>query len=946
MPILDIKNKIEKLVNQLGVHSKENNLEATHSKFIQPFFESLGWNFNTDVKSENFENSTINAFQIDNVTRFYLKEFSADSSLELLKDEILSCISYAYNKGVTWAIITNFKETRVYNTESTGRTLASMQHYSFLASEYVENFKNLSDLTKKQFSLNVLDSDAEYFGKKPKRISIDKQLLDDLLSYRNILVTDIIKENSISENDVEFAAQKILNRLIFIRSCGDRQIENRHLITAIHEWEENKNKKLIYYLQEIFSDFRGRYGSILFEKHPCDELTINDDVLKQIIEGLYQSKKKAIKYNFAHIEHDSLGKMYENYLGTVQQKQDGAYYTPSYISKYICQNTIIPYLSKSNVTNIQDLILEYSNNLEELESKIHDIKILDPACGTGEFLIRAIDVLLEISTEIQAQKEAKGHYQTSDSTSRKAPRSLKKKKSDQTIFQTFDKDIENQQLRKIIQNNIHGVDINKEAIEITQLNLFLKLATSSQQLMDVSKNILVGNSLIDDLSVDSKAFDWEKEFPEKFDVVIGNPPYVRYQEYFHIKEYLKDNYLVYHGSADLLVYFFEHSLNKLKNNGILNLITSNKWFKTTYGKPLRELLEQNKIEDVVDFGDIQIFKNATTYPCIVKIKKIKKMDSKIRICKVTKSNFIPFESYVKDNIFSMEQKMLNSKGWNFSNEKIFLILKKIIEQSIPLGAYVNNKIHWGMMTGLSKAFVITEEQKNQIVADDPNCEKIIKPFLEGKDLGRYRINWKNKYLIFTRRGLNIEDYPSIKKHLEKFKPELTAKKHKSDKIGRRPGTYKWYEPIDPVTYYKGFESPKIIYGSFVVKPRFTIDYDGYYANNANFIIPVTDKKLLGILNSKLGWFLIKNNCTQIQSGFQLIGDYFKNIPISKNSSIELEKNVGEILKLNSQYIHETSEKKKIEMAINIQKIDKEIDKLVYKLYEITDEEKAIIESSV
>ena len=174
--------------------------------------------------------------------------------------------------------------------------------------------------------------------------------------------------------------------------------------------------------------------------------------------------------------------MYENYLGTVQQKKDGAYYTPSYISKYICENTIIPYLSKSNTTTIPDLISEYENDLEELESKIHDIKILDPACGTGEFLIRAIDVLLEISKQIQRKKELQGKYQTADSTSRKAPRSLKKKKSDRTTFQTFDKDIENQQLRTIIQNNIHGVDINEEAIEITQLNLFLKLATSSQKL--------------------------------------------------------------------------------------------------------------------------------------------------------------------------------------------------------------------------------------------------------------------------------------------------------------------------------------------------------------------------------------------------------------------------------------------------------------------------------
>ena len=312
----DLKNSIQKLVDKLDSIDEKYDDKNTSLDFIHPFFEELGWDFKTDVKSESSQGT---GFQIDKVTRFYLKEFPLNSSLESFKEDILALLSYAYNKGVTWAIVTNFKETRVYNSESTGKTLASMQHYSFLASEYIEKFEYLSDLTKKQFSLNVLDSDAEYFGKKPKRISIDKQLLQDLLEYRNLLVSNIIKENSISERDAERATQKILNRLIFIRSCGDRQIENRYLKSSVRDWEENKNKKLIQHLQEIFSYFRGRYGSTLFEKHSCDDLIINDLTLVNVIDGLYQSKQKAIQYNFAEIEHDTLGKIYEDYLGTIQQ---------------------------------------------------------------------------------------------------------------------------------------------------------------------------------------------------------------------------------------------------------------------------------------------------------------------------------------------------------------------------------------------------------------------------------------------------------------------------------------------------------------------------------------------------------------------------------------------------------------------------------------------------
>ena len=238
---------------------------------------------------------------------------------------------------------------------------------------------------------------------------------------------DIIKNNSVEEDQAQHLVQKILNRLIFIRSCGDRKIEERYLISSFNEWKENKNKKLMEYLSETFAYFRGRYGSSLFEKHPCNNLKINDKVLAEIIPGLYKSNKKLIAYDFSLMSSNVLGKMYENYLGTIQRKKDGAYYTPNYISEYICENTIISYLSKSNTTNIHELISEYSDNIEELELKIQNIKILDPACGTGEFLIHVIDLLLKISKIIQNTKEKRGHF----------THTVKKKKSGTATFATF-----------------------------------------------------------------------------------------------------------------------------------------------------------------------------------------------------------------------------------------------------------------------------------------------------------------------------------------------------------------------------------------------------------------------------------------------------------------------------------------------------------------------------
>ena len=291
------KTVIGGLVSKLSTINEENyDKSRTFEEFTRPFFETLGWDFQTDVKEpedSTTENKADYAFQIDGVSRFYLSVVPPSKSLEDRK-QILPLTGFAYNKGVTWAILTNFKETRVYNTEAPGTSPRAMQHYSFSSSEYISKFEELLNLTKKQFSLNVLDSDAVYFGKKPKRVPIDQQLLKDLLSYRDMLVDDITKNNSITEEQAGQAVQKILNRLIFIRSCGDRQIEDRHLKSSLGDWKNNKNKKLVEYLREIFAYFRGRYGSSLFEKHACDNLIISDPVLEEIIEGLYAFKRKIV----------------------------------------------------------------------------------------------------------------------------------------------------------------------------------------------------------------------------------------------------------------------------------------------------------------------------------------------------------------------------------------------------------------------------------------------------------------------------------------------------------------------------------------------------------------------------------------------------------------------------------------------------------------------------
>jgi hypothetical protein len=981
MDISQSKKTIENLLLKSKANTGVYNANSTLHDFVQPFFESLGWNFKSDVIDYLDDDAADKEFQIDGITKFFLKIIPRGTSIESSREQIESLTTLAYNRGITWAIATNFQEMRVYNTEASGNTLKSMEHYSFTENQYISKFDDyLLDLTPHQFSRNILDSNAEWLGSKPIRIPIDKQLLKDLLSFRNLLVINILKNNSIKNEDAERAAQKILNRLIFIRSCGDRQIEQRHLKSSLSDWEKNKNKNktLMVHLQDIFQHFNDVYGSTLFQKHPCDSLIISDRILQDVINGLYQSKEKAVKYDFAHIEHDSLGKMYENYLGTVQQKKDGAYYTPSYISKYICETTIIPYLSKSNATTIPDLISEYENNLDELESKILDIKILDPACGTGEFLIRAIDILLEISKQIQRKKELQGKYRTVDSTSRKSPRSLKKKKSDLTTLQTFDKDIENQQLRTIIQNNIHGVDINEEAIEITQLNLFLKLSTSSQQLIDLSKNILIGNALVDDPSVDSKAFDWESEFGELldpkirdsgFDIIVGNPPYIRvqYLEHEHI-DWFKKNKETAIGKIDASGMFFELGKKFLKKNGIMSYITSNQFQVADYGKKTRPfLLREFRILEIIDFGDKQPFENATTYVSIYRLQNTAPQNFKY--LEVTNNDLEKF--FDKKKFVEIDIEKLSSEPWVLGSDKALKLIEKIKSNHKKIGEIGNAST--GLITGKDGILKL----KNDKIKNEGLELDCLLPTLVSKDVKRYMpvkptTHVIYPYLIENDKNIlilesELKKYPNIFKYLSKNKSNLIKRKDSRELFPKE----KWFGLVRP-GQLNNFKKEKIITPGESKEHKFTLDKTGsgfFFARVSSILIddPNYDLKyVLGVMNTKVIRFFLQKTAPKKENGFFSYTNKFLNdvpIPISTEKIRKsIENDVTDILKLNLD-IENTKkevlknieinykftikkEKNILKIQESIKKIEENMEKEVYKLYDITDEEKKIIESSI
>ncbi len=353
------------------------------------------------------------------------------------------------------------------------------------------------------------------------------------------------------------------------------------------------------------------------------------------------------------------------------------------------------------------------------------------------------------------------------------------------------------------------MDIDTQAVEVTKLSLLLKVLegeteqTIAQQLKlfhtralpDLGNNIKCGNSLIgmdfyhgeqmsmglfdDEEQYRINAFDWDGKggFPEimragGFDAMVGNPPYVRQETLGDkFKEYAAGKYKTYAGTADLYVYFIERCVNLLNDRGLFSFIVANKWMRANYGEALRRWMVEHRIHEIVDFGDLPVFQNITTYPCIITLSG-RPGKKRTVICKVKNLEFKDLTEYVRQNSFQVDIESLKAEGWGLGDRKNTDLLEKIKAQGIPLGEYVNGKIFYGIKTGLNEAFVIDEATKKRLIKEDRKSSEIIKPFLAGKEIKRYQPAQPLQYFIFARREIEIDNYPAIKNHLMGFKERL------------------------------------------------------------------------------------------------------------------------------------------------------------------------------
>jgi len=821
---------------------------------------------------------------------------------------------------------------------------------------------------------------------KANRISPDKAFLaemdDEKDGWRVLLAKDMKKRNPAADGElITSAVQLLIDRLIFIKALSDREVDRDYLSEIKARVTESglgaDEAGWFTSCKTIFEELNNFYNGSIFAPRPeLENVSVSNKAVQAVLTDLQPENSP---YNFAVLPVEILGTIYERFLGRVVRttekqvkieekpevrKAGGVYYTPQYIVDYIVGNTLGKLLDPDPSPNE-----EHIRRGGLTPADVAKIKVLDPSCGSGSFLLGAYDYLIEWHKDYFAragkEKRDRESFYRDESGQIRLTAKLK---------------------REILKNNIFGVDIDPQAVEVTRFSLSLKALEDLREgelteertlfhqtvLPDLSQNIKNGNSLIgsdyfgllaptvDELK-EIKPFNWKTEFKDimdngGFDAVIGNPPYVRQETLGeNFKSYAQKSYSVYAGTADLYVYFIEQSHRLLGENGFFSFIVANKWMRANYGLPLRRWLKQQQIEEITDFGDLPVFESATTYPCILRLSK-KASTEKFSVTQVKSLDFQDLNEYVEENHYQVSQLSLPDDGWSLINESKQALFDKLQSVSVPLGKYVGGQMYRGILTGLNEAFVIGKETKEQLIDEHSLSQELIKPFLAGRDVKRYGFVNNERYLIFTRRGVEIKKYPAIYKYLSQYKEQLMPKPKNwkgSEWKGRKSGSYEWYEIQDSIDYYMEFEKPKIIVPAIVQRASYAYDNSGIYTNDKTSIISVDDLYLLGLLNSKVPDFVMHSISSTKQGGyFEYKPMYLEQLPIRAidfNNPAEAsqhEKMVALVSQMLALHKSRAGAKTQAEIDLyerQIQSVDGQIDRLVYELYGLTEEEIRIVE---
>jgi len=378
---------------------------------------------------------------------------------------------------------------------------------------------------------------------------------------------------------------------------------------------------------------------------------------------------------------------------------------------------------------------------------------------------------------------------------------------------------------------------------------FAEVFTSSEPVADLGGAMNLGGTLA------------EAPTPGGFDIVLANPPYVRQELIKDQKPRLKAAFPeVYAGTADLYCYFYGRAVQLLKPGGMLAFISPNKWFRAGYGANLRKFLAETcQVDSITDFGDLPVFQAASTYPMIfIAQKGTGHQAVTFTLVKSLNPPYPDVRRVIAEDGQILPENAVSGANWSLAVGTQAGLIPRLVAAGKPLKDYTSSRFYRGVTTGFNDAFVIDGETRLRLIAEDKRSAEIIKPLALGRDIRRWVLDNQDRWLIFTRRSIEIDRYPAIKDYLNAWRKELTPRVGEAE-VGRKPGNYKWYEIQDESAYFSVFDGPKIVSTKVSVRPTFCLDVTGHYLGNTSYCCPVNDdaKFILGVLNSDIFSFYAK-----------------------------------------------------------------------------------------
>ncbi len=823
--------------------------------------------------------------------------------------------------GARWVLVSNYTEIRLY---AYGEGSLNFERIDLKRIDEPAEYAKLVLLLSAEKLLGGATADLLRKSKDAEE-DVSERLYEDYKTLRGALIAAVNgATNNANPVKAIATAQKILDRVLFVAFAEDTGLlPEKSLAKAATHRDPYYPRPLWHNFTVLFraidqgSEALGilRYNGGLFRPDPAiDDLDLTDETCEGFL--------TLGAYNFAsEVSVTVLGRIFEQSVSdlerltaaargeapaapekktgtTGRRKRDGIVYTPDYIARFIVDKTLGQHVEalfcetmarhakSGDPADYETLRFNARKGSgawakaelaawTDYQTRLQALRVVDPACGSGVFLVAAFDFL-------------RAEYDR-----------VNKKMRDMRGNGDVLADIEDVD-REILSRNLYGVDVNEESVEITKLSLWVKTAKRGKILDSLDHTIRVGDSLIEDVNYAylKHDFTWAAAFPEVFagggfDVVIGNPPYVRMELIKAVKPYLETRYEVVSDRADLYCYFYERGLRLLKPGGRLGYISSSTFFKTGSGAPLRDYLLKNAtIETVTDFGDLQVFAGVTTYPAILTMKRAAAPEPHmIRFLKLTKlpsrTSPLPVRTGRGESLAARKdddletvfdagaapfpQGKLGAGSWTFETDDLRALREKIVAGKKTLKEVYGSPLY-GVKTGLNEAFVVDRATRDRLELEDPKSAALLKPFLEGKDLKRWRAEPRDLWIIYIPKNtIDIEDYPAIKAHLLPFKAALEARATKQE----------WFELQQAqAAYIPAMQTSKIMWRDISSETSFSLDKSSALVDCTCFFVSSFERNLIAFLNSKTAWFQISAITTIARGGyFRLKTQYIESLAL-------------------------------------------------------------------